>query len=798
MGAALSDPITFSMVGTALFSALCALVYLRPRLVTSFPKIVLGLVTGVSVVSAWLLVTSVPPYVTIKLDPSSESLIPAQEPGKEAYAEAIAAYGSDDVYVIAEQTDDVFTYENLTVLSRVTDRIRQLPRVRNAESLVNTYSFFYDPEQDFVDVGPFIEEIPKDPAELAELRRRALDDPLYRKVLLSGDGRSTAINVTFEAMTDGEFVELDLDGRIEQILTEESTAGRTFFVTGRPHIRSQAHHLMLGDLLTLIPLAIIVAASVVWIMTSSPRGVFIPMANCIMATLWAFGALAWLETDLNVMTLVLGPTLICVGSVYGVHVLSRYEAVAASSPSPEEAAFSTLEYTKDPVLIAGFTTSVGFGALLLGHIPATNELGAFCVFGVAAVTLLSLTAAPAMLEMLPLETGALESEEPIYAGRRGLSPWIGHKVDAMLEWLGRLANTRANTVLVFWVIVTAGSSALIPRIVIDTDFLTFFKEDSEVRTDFSAVNRLVTGAGVLYVTFWGEEEGTFREPEALRALEKIQRKIEAIDGVSEVISIVDFVELVNGAFENKPPQVAGIPDTRMAVAETVFMVPKDQMRYFATSNHSGVNLVVRTGRVGSAETRELEERIRQALANGAVPPGITAAVTGNTILLNKSADGIAGNQFTIVGVAAATIFIMMIVVFRSMRLAVLAMVPNVFPVLIFFGILGAGLAPLSLPTGLIGAITLGMAIDGTMHYIVSYQRDRRAGRSPEESVSHVTRTVGRPIFIGNVMLFVGFNVMLLSEFVTLGQFGYLAAMTMAICTATDLGLLPSLLIRFRV
>jgi predicted RND superfamily exporter protein len=786
------------MLGTLVFSLLCALVYLRPRLVTNHRKSVLFLVGLLSLFSVTQVFLLEPPYLSIAIDPSSESLIPAREPGKVVYAEAIAAYGSDDVYVIAEETDDVFTYENLTVLSRITDRIRQLPRVRNAESLVNTYSFYYDFEQDFVDVGPFIDEIPQDPAELADLRARALADPLYRKVLLSEDGRSTAINVTFEAMSDGEFVELDLDGRIHQILVEESTDGRKFFVTGRPHIRSQAHHLMVGDLITLIPLAILVAASVVWIMTSSPRGVLIPMLNCMTATLWTFGLLAWLDMDLNVMTLVLGPTLICVGSVYGVHVLSRYEAIAASSADPQEAALNTLEYTKVPVLIAGFTTAVGFGALLLGDIPATNELGAFCVFGVAAVTLLSLTTAPAILGLLPLETGALESEEPIYAGRRGLSPWIGHKVDGLLEWLGRNANTRPTANLIFWVLITAGTTALIPRIVIDTDFLTFFKADSQVRTDFDAVNRLVTGAGVLYVTFWGEEEGTFREPETLRALEKIQHTIERIDGVSEVISIVDFITLVNGAFENEPPEVAGIPDTRQAVAETVFMVPKDQMRYFATSNHSGVNLVVRTGWVGSAATRELENSIREAVANGHVPPGITTAVTGNTILLNKSADGIAGNQFTIVGSAAATIFIMMVVVFRSLRLALLAMVPNIFPVLIFFGILGGGLAALSLPTGLIGAITLGIAIDGTMHYIVSYQRDRRAGRSPEESVSHVTRTVGRPIFIGNVMLFVGFNVMLLSEFVTLGQFGYLAAMTMAICTSTDLGLLPALLVRFRI
>ncbi len=195
--------------------------------------------------------------------------------------------------------------------------------------------------------------------------------------------------------------------------------------------------------------------------------------------------------------------------------------------------------------------------------------------------------------------------------------------------------------------------------------------------------------------------------------------------------------------------------------------------------------------------RRLEDRIREVISDGVGKGDVRAQVTGNTILLNKSADGVAQSQTLTVGSAAATIFVLMWVFLRSWRLAALAMIPNIVPVLVFYGVLGAGAAPLSLPTSLIGAITLGIAVDDTVHFLVAYQRERAKGYEPREASEHCVRIVGRPIFITSVMLFIGFNVLLLSEFATLGQFGYLAAMTMAICLSTDLTMLPALVVRAR-
>ena len=178
-----------------------------------------------------------------------------------------------------------------------------------------------------------------------------------------------------------------------------------------------------------------------------------------------------------------------------------------------------------------------------------------------------------------------------------------------------------------------------------------------------------------------------------------------------------------------------------------------------------------------------------------LPPQFTAHVSGNAVLLNRSADGIARNQATQVSFAAIAIFILICAVFRSARVGLIAMAPNIAPVLIFFGVLGSGIAPLSLPTSLIGSIALGVAIDDTMHFLVAYLAQRDLGRSSRQAARHCIRKVGRPIVLTSIMLVVGFSMILLSGFATLQEFGILTAFTMAVCLATDLILLPALLVR---
>jgi predicted RND superfamily exporter protein len=786
------EPLAFALCAGAALCGGIALAAARPAAIVDHPRTVLALVALVSLAALAALVRLDPPGFRIDIDPASEPLLRRDDPGIPVYRQAVRDFGSDDVYVVAMHADDVFTVENLEALWRLTNHIRALSGVASAESLARVLSVRYDPEDRQIEVSRLMERVPREPAELASLRERALADPVYRKTLVAADGRTAAINVTFQPMTDGDFVQLDLDGRIEALLEEESAPGRRFYVAGRPHVRAQAYHLMVGDLATLVPVAVAVAAVTLWLMGGSLPGVLLPLVSCLTSTLWVFGAMAALSVDINLITLVIGSLLICVGSVYGVHVYARHQVIVEgvhADLSPRDAALDCLRYARTPVVMAGFTTCIGFGALLLTDIQATNELGAFSILGVASVTLLSLTGVPAALAWIP------------GAGRRHAGSRASERFGSALEaGLGRIAAVSVGhptAVLAASALLALGAAFAIPRIAIDTDVITFFLEDSRVRTDFAAVNELLTGAVPIYVLVSGSEEGAFREPVALRAIESLQRDLERIEGVSQVLSAVDLIRIANRAMHEGRASEDRIPDTRAAIAEATFVLPKAKLRRFSTSDHGRANLIVRTGQAGSAAVRALEDRLLAALERSGLAERFETGVTGNAVLLNRSADGIAGNQATQVGFAAGAMFLLICAVFRSVRTGLIAMVPNVVPVWLFFGVLGVGAAPLSLPTSLIGSIALGIAIDDTMHFLVAYRSRRREGTSPEAAAAQCIRQVGRPIVMTSIMLVVGFLVILASGFATLREFGALTALTMGLCLATDLLLLPALLVKLR-
>jgi predicted RND superfamily exporter protein len=246
------------------------------------------------------------------------------------------------------------------------------------------------------------------------------------------------------------------------------------------------------------------------------------------------------------------------------------------------------------------------------------------------------------------------------------------------------------------------------------------------------------------------------------------------------------------------PAAERIPDTRPEVAELVFLAPKEDLSRYANADQSRANVVVRTGAVGTAEVRRLYDALREAIASARLPDGIGAEVTGNAILLAHSADGIASGQPQSVAIATLTCLLIATLGIRSLRIGLVAMTPNLIPVGLFFGMLGAGVAPLSLPTSLIGCVALGITVDDTVHYLVRYRDERARGRDPVAANLECARHVGRANLVTSLTLICGFLVVALSSFATLQQFGLLSAATMAMCLAGDLLLLPAILQRFRV
>jgi len=642
---------------------------------------------------------------------------------------------------------------------------------------------------DWLDVRHFFNEVPQSGAELARLQREALADSLFRGTVISDDGRVAALIVRFDEMSDQEFVDRALDARIVAIVEQSAPPGVRVYVAGGPHVKAAVYATIISDELFLTPAAFVMLVVILGLGLGSWRGVVYPLGSVSIATLWTFGAMAYLGHPVTILTNMLAPLLLAIGSVYAVHVLARFQEERRAHPEPAEAALRCLEHQRTPVVLAGITTSIGFSALLITRVPTVFDLAMFSVLGVVSVTLVALTGLPAALALFPPPPPSVE---------RRAGAWVQDRLDALLAGAARVVAARAGLVVAAWALLFAVAVAAIPRIHVDTDYFSYFDESSRLRRDFDDVNRLIAGAIPVYVLFRADEPGSFREPAVLGWVETVQREVAELPGVSHTRSVVDLLRVLNRAMSKDAPGEERLPATRAGIAELLMMVPKGDAEQLVNVDHSRANLIVRTGEVGSGNVRALAERIEGVIDSLETPAGVTADVIGNTVLLARSTDTIAKSPPKTVGVATAVIFLLVTLSLGSARLGAVAMVPNLVPIGIFFGLLGLGAAPLSLPTSLVGSIALGIAIDDTLHFLVRYQNERQRGLSPVEAAAICIRQVGRPIVVTSVMLAGVFLLMSFSGFSSIKDFGVLLAVTMGVCLATDLLLLPAILVRFRI
>ena len=204
---------------------------------------------------------------------------------------------------------------------------------------------------------------------------------------------------------------------------------------------------MLRDLRVLVPAALAVLALVLWVSFGTRRSVVLPLGVVAVAIVWTYGAIAFLDRPLSILTTMLGPMLISVGSVYGVHVVGRYEEEAATASSPHAAALATLEHVRLPALVSGATTLIGFGANLISNVPAVFELGAFSLLGVAAMTLLTVMGIPPLLALLPLRDASARTRLAAAIGEVFDAPAaraLGLRGPARLGARGRLRAAHAG------------------------------------------------------------------------------------------------------------------------------------------------------------------------------------------------------------------------------------------------------------------------------------------------------------------------------------------------------------------
>ena len=751
----------------------------------------------------------------VSFNGSPETLAPKDETYR-FYNETRTIFGDDRVIIVGITTSDVFTPVFLERLNRITNRLAAIVGIDEALSLTNVKAIRADAGG--ITVGRLI-DISRgrqaDPTELMRLKQEVTSDPLYARHYVSVDGKTASIDIFLKAL--GESETREVAEQVERVAKSEAN-GDEVFLAGVPIVDARGIQSMLRDMIVLSPIAAVLCFVVFLLTFRSFWGAILPVSALIIGLVWTIGLMSLLGRPITLATLSLPTTLMAIGSSYIFHVLNQYRvSMSALGPdhdlkSEQSAWLEGLTFIGPAVIVSGTATMAGFGALASSAVPTARDMGIFEALGVLSLLILTVGFIPAALSVLPRHAlGKAGTEHRDYAtGLNGL-----------LVNITALTLFRKRSVLLFTLVATVVLATGTIWLRVDTNYLHIFPRQSETVLDAEKLHQRLAGAATIQLVVTGVP-GSITDAVFLNAASDLERFALEQPGVDAGISAADIIRRIDSVLppvspENSPGPKAVNPfatagvipldPSRLSLIFRDYLSQDESLSRLVSADGSRLVIILRVNLFSSNELSQLTRRIDEwSVVN--LPMGITQRATGSILLLNDASDALAASQSSSLSIALVTIYLMMVVLFRSFSTGLLALTPNLIPIIGYFGFLGWSGIALDITTSLVASAVLGLAVDNAVHMIRRYRQsvaERRQRIDSSALPSTFSETdegwamwltmlrTGKPMLLANFMLIAAFLVFVLSSFVPVRIAGILWALGIAACLAADLVLLPVLM-----
>ncbi|MBS1808896.1 MAG: MMPL family transporter [Acidobacteria bacterium] len=694
---------------------------------------------------------------------------------REDYDSIRKSFGDDLVLVVAVESDDAFAPANLAKLRTLHQQIEKLKGVAEIISLSNAPFARSNAE------GATLEKLVPDlqgivPARLAEARQIALNDKLFVGQIVSQDGKTAALNILFrpELSTDERY---QLTSQIYD-LAKQAGFNQAFFA-GDPFSQWRGVETLRRDLTLFLPLTLVLVAFLLWLCFRSLVAVVLPLLTVGIGLLWVFGLMGHIGAKFTILSLMLPTVLLAIGCSYVIHVFNQIALEQSRSKDARElnSRFrilnQALSFISLPVIVSALTIIAGFLSLAFTRIPGIKGTAIYAALGATFTMVLSLTFVPAVL--------AVMGEKAVR-----LNCGLGGQLISGLEKTGRLAVSKEKLLYLVTGLMCLLSIVGIFRLIIDVDYYGFFKPGTEAAIGSVEIGKRLAGAISFDVIVEASKDGALETPQVLARIEELQSFAESASR-GQALSVVNFIKHGNRAFHNNDPKFYALPTDEKIVRE--LMSDREQLRKFITDDGKRARLLVRSPLTGSAA---MSKAVHSIEAKGRdLLPEFRVYATGTVALMNRTSDMIAREQLQSVTIALLTIYVVLSLLFKSWRVGITALVPNLLPVLFFFGYMGWSETPLNMTTSLVASVVLGLAVDNAVQFIVRFRSIQPHHASVRDAIVESMRLSGRPIIYANIAIAAAFAVFSLSNFWPVATFGILSAITILGCLVEDLVLLPA-------
>ncbi len=703
------------------------------------------------------------PASQFHIDTGLERLMMRDDPERHRNREIKDEFSNDEILVVAFDLERSYQEADLRRLRDFSERVAAIDGVEEVLDLTTIEDVRGD--GDSIDGSALIDfETLSD--QMAALQRRIHGHRLYDRNLVSRDGEVLALLVVLELGGPREAINFRVSEALLELLETEGP-GWPAYLSGYPFSEHDSYRLLTRDLSVLSSLALVFVLGFVYWITRRAFAVWLTLGlvlwTQVVSAAW-FGATG---TPFTIVTAILPTVLLATTCTYAVYLLGLLAHVSDDAePGP-----ALVAVLARPTLLASASTTVGFLALRWMPVEVLGQLGTGLAIGIGAAAIGSMVGIPAAIHRWELRLEARRLD--------GLS---------QLSQIGcRLAERPVATLAVAGVVVVLAGGGIL-RVRVDSDPLSYWKRDSYHRVSAEFVRNRLAGTLPINIVIHSGSPGGALEPEVVAFADALIRHVEESPRVDRTLSFLDYLFLMDAAMRPGEEPRTVLPSRPLAAQYLLLYElggdPSDY-RHYLNHDRSTLNVFLRLNDRSSSVALGLRDEIEDFAAAHA-PERVEVEVLGTWLLFPKAMDGITRGMVQGLAFAVLAIGAVMLVSLRDPRLALVAAVPNLLPILICGGLLGWLGIPLSFATSIVGCVALGLAVDDTAHVLGHVRKDC--------SLESVYRTVGPALVLTTAALGCGFAILALSEFVPVVHLGLAATLTLVIALLCDLLLLPSLLV----
>ncbi|WP_372651393.1 RND family transporter [Halobacteriovorax sp.] len=736
--------------------------------------------------AALIFLSGLPFLVNTKMDFSAKVWFASNDPNIKTLEVFEKTFGNDEsATLIIESDTDVFNPKFMTMLEDLTQKMWKVPEVMRVQSLTNFYWTRSFEDEILTEEFLYPEKL-SDERYLLQKREEALAHKVIPGYYVSDDGKSASIYAFIshnpDKAPDYAVITEGLKKITEEYRDEE---GITFHYMGQPPLSDRFQKVSFDDLFTMSPLLLLLVMLYLVYCFRSVIGVVIPTVIIALSLISTTCLIGLFGFTVNSLTFVLPSILIAISVADSVHLMASFYDEFAKTGDRFHACTHTLRKNLWPIFLTTFSTMIGFFSLTSSDIKPVADLGVLAGIGTFFAFLYTyLTAVPLLIIFNKNKT-------PTSLKGKVLSE------DSVRSYLDFVKSYRLYIIAGF-LVVSSLFTYLAIKNEINSDPYTYFSKDDPISKGNRFVLKSYGGVGGPELIVDSGVPGGVTSPEFLYKVESFQDWLEEKEYVNKSLSVINILKEMNQSLNEGKKEFFKIPERKDQIAQELFMYTMSLPVGMDLNNRMDLSQQkLRLSILWSLQTSKDSLLGVEDYEKKAQEMGLDIKTTGKPILFHRMNSYVVYTFFTSIAMALTLITIIMILIFKNIKLGLLSLIPNVLPIIFGAGALTLLDKPIDIGCAIVASVTLGIAVDDTIHFLSHYNLLRRSGLNIYDSMVKVFTSTGLALIVTTIILVSCFGLFMFANLTPNINFGILCALVLSIALITDLLLLPAIIFCFK-